>query len=164
MVWAFLKTVCWGWAGAQYFWTGLCAASATKTPTQINLCALLTEISLYGFSVIWASKLVFIPSGWSAFMQIQSYNPTWCPRKECVCVCCHKHNTIIAMMLIKFHRRCDWVWHNGELLPAFFPALPQILSGDHAAHVLHRGPDPARSGQVSGRAETKPHGGAPLER
>lgn len=40
----------------------------------------------------------------------------------------------------------------------------QNLSGEDAAHFVYRGQDPARSGQVSGRAETKPHGSTPLER
>ncbi|GLD73025.1 phosphoinositide 3-kinase regulatory subunit 5, partial [Lates japonicus] len=40
----------------------------------------------------------------------------------------------------------------------------QNLSGEDAAHLMYRGQDPARSGQVSGRAEAEPHGGTPLER
>lgn len=40
----------------------------------------------------------------------------------------------------------------------------QNLSGEDAAHLVHRGQDPACSGQVSGRAETKSHSSAPLER
>ncbi|KAF0037561.1 hypothetical protein F2P81_010435 [Scophthalmus maximus] len=43
-------------------------------------------------------------------------------------------------------------------------AVSKNLSGDDAAHVVYRGPDPARSGQVSGRAETEPHSSTPLER
>lgn len=40
----------------------------------------------------------------------------------------------------------------------------QNLSGEDAAHLMHGGQDPACSGQVSGRAETKSHSGSPLER
>lgn len=40
----------------------------------------------------------------------------------------------------------------------------QNLSGEDAAHLLYRGPDPACSGQVSGRTEAKSHSSAPLER
>lgn len=43
-------------------------------------------------------------------------------------------------------------------------STPQSLSGEDAAHHLHGGQDPARSGQMSGRAETKSHSGPPLER
>lgn len=42
--------------------------------------------------------------------------------------------------------------------------LLQNLSGEDAAHLVYRGQDPARSGQVSGWAEAEPHGGTPLER
>lgn len=40
----------------------------------------------------------------------------------------------------------------------------QNLSGEDAAHLVHGGQDPACSGQVSGRAETKSHSSSPLER
>lgn len=54
--------------------------------------------------------------------------------------------------------------HMWVLKSGLSPAPPQNLSGDDAAHVVYRGPDPARSGQVSGRAETEPHSSTPLER
>ncbi|KAK2816861.1 hypothetical protein Q5P01_025052 [Channa striata] len=40
----------------------------------------------------------------------------------------------------------------------------QNLSAEDAAHLMYRGQDPARSGQVSGWAETKPHSSTTLER
>lgn len=39
----------------------------------------------------------------------------------------------------------------------------QNLSGEDAAHLVHGGQDPACSGQVSGRTETKSHSSSPLE-
>ncbi|KAG7486931.1 phosphoinositide 3-kinase regulatory subunit 5 [Solea senegalensis] len=59
----------------------------------------------------------------------------------------------------RFHglvRRAQRAWMLGN--------KPQNLSGEDAAHLVYRGQDPARSGQMSGRAETEPHSSAPLER
>lgn len=63
--------------------------------------------------------------------------------------------------------KCVFLWapyfHIFNIRLVFVVPL-QNLSGEDAAHLVHGGQDPACSGQVSGRAETKSHSSSPLER